>query len=300
MRSKKSLVIAAGAMLSMGVIAVSSPGRRALVKIVSVIAPASVTQSNQDVEQRAKARHGWGPAITNSVVRGSIIYYDPNGMPVRVAGVTIYRKHPDRLRVELARGGAVEVRGFDGSGAWKAGTAAISEEEGRDVRALLRVFPERLFVTRGGGARYREAGQRIDEDTVEETGPIAASPSGQQGQTRLKVTEQVEMEDEVGPRGEQGRAGDRRLVYYSISREDATVEAVQWLEPQDPRREVEDRSAALIDARAEFGDWRRVEGALLPYRIRHQWGGKVDYEIRVSEVLLNQEMPDTIFQNPNR
>jgi len=300
MRSKRSLAIAVGAMLLLCVVAVSNPGRRALARMASVMAPAPVTQTNQDVEQRAKARHGWGPGITSSVVRGSIIYYDPNGMPVRVAGVTIYRKHPDRLRVELDRAGEVETRGFDGAGAWKAGAETISEEEARDIRALLRVFPERLFVTRGAGARYREAGQRVDEDVVEETVPIAASPNGEQGRRRVKVTHQVEMEDELGPRGEQGRAGDRRLVYYSINPEDATVEAAQWLEPLDPRREVEDRSAVLIDSRVEFGDWRRVEGALLPFRIMHQWGGRVDYEIRVSEVLVNQEMPDTIFQNPNR
>src|SRR5829696_8460390 len=118
-RNKKRLVIAAGAMVLLAVVGLSSPGRRALARMASIITPALVTQNNQDVEQRARARHGWGPGITNSVVRGSIIYYDSNAMPVRVAGVAIYRKHPDRLRVELDRGGVTEVRGFDGSEAWK-------------------------------------------------------------------------------------------------------------------------------------------------------------------------------------
>src|SRR5947207_15318714 len=43
------------------------------------LSPEPAVQSGQDVEQRARARHGWTPGIVNSVIRGSITFYNRDG-----------------------------------------------------------------------------------------------------------------------------------------------------------------------------------------------------------------------------
>ena len=256
-RLNKRVVLATiCAVCLLAIVGVSKPGRSALRSILSLIepaptatpapdpTPAAVTPA-PDVEQRARARHGWTSTVVNSVVRGTITYLNADGTASAPAsGFTLYRKYPELLRIEVDRGGRVEVSGFDNVKAWRTG-ATLSEEEARNIRGLLRLWPERLFITRGSGTAYREAGRRI-EDTPDTT------PGGQPQARSVALFDQIEMEDVVGPAPTSGRVGDRRSVYYYVNQASSTVEAIRWLEPADPRRSI-DEEVGLIDVRVDFG-----------------------------------------------
>ena len=230
--------------------------------------------------------------MLNSVLRGAITFYDRDGTKIGQAKLNVIRKYPERLRVELDRGDSVEVWGVDQATAWKSDAPNLSESEARDIRAWLRLCPERLFVTRGSGASYREAGERREDFK-------ASRPW--QDQVRINPPlqlQQVEVEDVIGQPPTPNRAGDRRLVTFYINRQDFTVEAARWLEPDDPNRSIDDLSAAKTDVRVDFSDWRAVGGVAWPFEIIHRLGGKVDFRITVNQVLLNQPLADALFQNP--
>jgi hypothetical protein len=285
-------LLAAGAM--------SSPGRTALRSVLTALHITSATPEG-DVEQRARARHGWSAAVANSVVRGKITYYDRNGMATRQVRLTLMRKYPDRLRVEIDDRGTVVTSGFDGTATWKSGSLNLGEEEARDIRAMLRIGPERLFVTRGGGGRYREVGRRIDEDRGASPDPKDFPPTGAKPRGKQKVLDQIETEDTIGLPPLLGqRVGDRRLVYYYVNREDSTIETARWLEPDDPRQMADDANTPLLDMRVDYSDWRRVDGVLWPFEVTCSKGGSLHYRIVAEEVSANQHMADTIFHNPNR
>jgi hypothetical protein len=301
LQGKRLALLAAALVGLLAVAGVSKPGRATLGKIISAaglgrerhsygaVADATddvkETAASQDVEQRARAAHGWQASVTNSIVRGELLRFDPNGTLQQQWAITVYRKYPDRLRVEIQRIGAVDVFGMDNSGAWKAGAASLSEPEARDVRAFLRLFPERLFLNRAGGASYREVGQRF-EDRVE----VPAQPV---------FFDQVEAEDLIGPPPAPPRPGDRRMLYYYVDQEASLVSTARWLEPDDPTQLIDDPGVSLTDVRVDFADWRTVSGMKWPFRITHQLGGRVDFRIDMNQVLVNQSMPDTFFQRPN-
>src|SRR5262249_28366981 len=134
---------------------VSKPGRGMLARLIDRFAahqqsPTAVAERSRDgldVEQRARAAHGWTPQIANSVAQGSISYYDASGVATSQHAITITRGYPDRVRVEINRGANVEVFGFDQTSSWKRGAAKLKDTEARDIRAFARMCPERLFVT---------------------------------------------------------------------------------------------------------------------------------------------------------
>jgi hypothetical protein len=305
MKEKRFQVAAVIVIYLLAAAALSSPGRATIRRAFSTITgsqpeasvsngaePAAMAQVGEDLESRARARHGWNVGVINSVMSGTITFYDRDGTTTGQANLTVYRKYPDRLRVELNRGGSVEVWGFDQTDAWRTSNRSLGEREARDVRSWLRLCPERLFTTRGGGASYREAGQRREDFQ-------AGRPW--QGQVRSNPPlqlQQVEMEDTIGLPPSPTRTGDRRLVTYYINRQEFTIESARWLEPDDPNRRTEDISAAKTDVRVDFSDWRRVGGVLWPFDIVHWQGGKVDFRISITQMQINQSLVDTIFQNP--
>jgi hypothetical protein len=230
--------------------------------------------------------------VLNSVARGVITTYDRNGEVTGHNGITIYRKYPDRLRVELGVGTQVEAQGFDHQQAWKAGATSLTAQQARDIRAWLRASPERLFVTRGGSS-YREVGRRVEDyrPATPWQGPTRQGPT---------VLEQVEVEDIIGPVAANRRqSADRRLVDYYIDKENAVVVAARWLEPEDPQQVADDPATSSLDVRLDFATWSQVEGVLWPMQVTHWLGGRVDFRIDLESVQLNQQMPDTLFQNPN-
>lgn len=285
---KKVQIAVIAAILLLAAVASSKPGRAALVKVISMVRPqptvttttAVAPQTARDVEERARARHGWTRDIRTSVMRGSIIYYDSEEQPTGQWAVSIYRKYPESVRVEISRRDGTLAMGFDGRDAWKTGESAPTPEEARDIRSLIRIWPERLFVTRDSGAGYREAGNRIEE-----------LASGEQ-----VFLDQVEMEDEVG----QVRSADLRQVYYYVNRDSSFVEAARWLEPDNPARRVDETGVALRDMRADFGSFREAGGVMWPTEITHRSGGRIAFRIKVNEVKVNQPLPDSMFQRSGR
>jgi hypothetical protein len=249
-----------------------------------------------DVEQRARAAHGWSNSIATSVAQGSIIYYDSSGRATGQYAITLTRGYPDRVRVDINRGSS-DASGFDQTSAWEGGVVNLTDVQARDIRAVARFCPERLFVERDAGAPYREAGQRIEDPappgTLADwtTASSIASPS----QT---VFDQVEMTDSLGPVPTKSNPGDVRRIYYYVDSATSLVSTARWLEPDSPRKSIDDATAAFTDIRVDFGDWRDVNGVKLPFKVTHSTGGRVDFRILWNELTLNQSIPDSIFQMP--
>src|SRR5262249_7103707 len=163
-RSKKTVFAAVALGLMTGLVA-ASPTRTVFKRLIARVAPSLAigseptitrlpqvqTPAGTDVEQRARTAHGWSSAISNSVAQGSIIYYDINGRASAQYSITISRAYPDRVRVDINRGGVVEAFGFDQVIAWRRGAPILTASQLRDIRSFARLCPERLFVSRAAG-----------------------------------------------------------------------------------------------------------------------------------------------------
>lgn len=297
--TRKKLLITSVLVGLLGISALSQTGRATFSTVLAFIrapesASAPAVSFVGDVEERARARHGWDKQLVlNSVARGTLTYYDDNGMAISRANLMLYRKYPDRLRLEVERNGVTEVSGFDQVQAWKSGSATPSEEEAREIRGWLRMWPERLFTSRGAGARYREAGRRIEDD---EAAKNSMTPSG--NSPALSVTyDQVEMEDTLGPPPTSARAGDRRLIYYYVNQDSSVVTTARWLEPDDPRQPIDALNFTAVDMRIGFTGWQEFDGVLWPTEIICNRGGKKFLKIQLQEVKINQPLNDTIFHS---
>jgi hypothetical protein len=302
MTKKKLLIITVIVVGLLGISGISQTGRTSVSKLFALLKgqqTAAPAVPKGDVEQRARIKHGWDKQpVNNSLVHGTIVYYDNNGMAVKQANLTLYRKYPERIRIELESNGNTEIVGFDQSQAWKSGRASLTEEEARDIRAFIRMWPERLFTNRGGGARYKEAGTRIEDDKSARNVPTPPQADSKAPDKTTLIFDQVEIEDSLGPASTASRAGDRRLIYYSVNREDAVVTAARWLEPDDPRQRLEDPSLSATDMRVNFSAWKEIEGILWPAEITCIKGGKKSFRIELSDVKINQQMNEGIFQRP--
>lgn len=284
--TKRMMVVGVAAVLLTTAVTMSKPGRSALGRVMALIAPATKTVSeatepvpdSTDIEQRSRQKHGWNAGVTSSMVRGEIIYFDSDEKPIEQWAVTIYRKYPEQARVEIDRGKGLEVYGFDGSNAWKSGTARLTQEAARDIRAMIRIWPERLFMTRAAGAAYREAGQRVEP-----------------GEGGTVICDQVEMEDSIGPAA--ASVADRRQVSYYINRASSMIETARWLEPDDPSSRVDEANVALRDVRVDFAKWKSVSGLLWPMEITHREGGRIDFRIQLNEAVVNPQISDSLFRD---
>jgi hypothetical protein len=290
---KKSFAISVVLVCLLAAAGFSKPGRATINKLASVFSPQP--PPSPDVEQRARERHGWKDKnIQNSIVRGTVSYFDRSGTEVRRMAITLYRKYPDHLRIEVERDGIMTVSGFDGKDAWRDGVSTITEVEARQIREMLRIWPERLFHARDGGAQYKEKGRHVEDyrPAVPGREPVVFE--------RPMVLQQIEVDDTIGSNERaQGKGRDRRRVSYMISEENSAVYLARWMEPVDPGQEIDDNGPQM-DVRVDFSRWREMEGILCPMEITHWRGGKVDYRIDVSEVLFDQQMPATLFQDPNK
>jgi hypothetical protein len=191
------------------------------------------------------------------------------------------------MRVVIDRAGSVETIGFDQEAAWKEGSRTLTEAQARDIRAWLRFWPDRLFTSRARGAGYREPGRRLEDIRP-------ATPWREAAQLEQpSVLEQVEVRDSIGP------SGDRRAVTYYIDSNGLLLKSARWLEPDDPSR-ADDPRAPKMDSRIDFGNWVERAGVMWPMEITRWLGGEVEFRIEVNDVRVNQQLSDSLFQNPAR
>src|SRR5262245_49355807 len=95
------VVIAAVALCALAAAGLTAPGRSGLGRVLSVARPSSgpravpvpsPSPAGPDIEQKARAAHGWRASIQDSVVTGEINYFDRNGFITRQAAIKILRK----------------------------------------------------------------------------------------------------------------------------------------------------------------------------------------------------------------
>jgi hypothetical protein len=300
-RKKTILTAAAVTICMLAVAGVSRPGRDVISKAFFLVKgavmgggtnSASMTPPGQDAEQRAREKHGWGKGLVNSIVRGTITYYK-NDLVVRQARLTLYYKFPDRVRVEEENDGIISACGSGTDGEWKLRSDSLTEEEKRDIRGWLRVWPVRLFVGRSATAGYRELGSRVE-------GARPLLPGRDRGESaEATLLDEVEVKDSIARLD--GRGGsDQRAIYYLIDSENSIIKSARWIEPDNPDDSVDDPNAQTKEVRVDYFGWRRFEGVLLPTQVTRWVGGKADFTIDISEALVNQQLPNTVFQNPSR
>jgi hypothetical protein len=301
LRNRKGLV-SFGAVLVflLAAAGVSQPGRQSARRLLAALggtpttavpSASSASASAPDVEQRARAHHGWGPTILDSVAKGSITWYDRSGATTRQGTLVVYRKFPDLLRVEVTANQTTEVSGFDATNPWRSGQASLADAAARDIRQWLRCSPERLFLTKGLGAGYREPGRRV-EDHIPPTpwqGPVDLA--------QAREYDQVELIDLIGPAAPLKGAVDRRRVTYLIDRQTSLVAAARWLEPADATQSAQNPNTRLVETRIDFSRWRDVAGVQWPYAITHWSGGRVDFRVALTGVQMNQNLAAPLFQN---
>jgi hypothetical protein len=305
-RNRKPIALGAGAalVLLLAAAGLSRPVRRSAQKLFAAVTgsspshtdPASldgtVAVASPDVGQRALTHHGWTAAILDSVAKGSITWYDRSGAITRQGTLVIYRKFPDLLRVEITANQTTEVSGFDATNPWRSGQASLADAAARDIRQWLRCSPERLFVTRELGVGYREPGRRVEDHIP---------PTPWQGAVDLALAreyDQAELIDLIGPATLTTGAVDRRRVTYLVDRQTSLIAAARWLEPADPKQSADSPTTRLVETRVDFSQWRDVAGVQWPYAITHWSGGRVDFQVKLTQVLLNQPLQDNLFQTP--
>jgi hypothetical protein len=299
---RKMLIASAVAIFLAGVVGLSQPGRRSAQKLLAAVTgsgpsridPASgrgtVAATSPDVAQRALTHHGWTAAILDSVAKGTITWYDRSGSTTRQSSLVVYRKFPDLLRVEVTSGATADISGFDGTIAWKSGQSSLDDATARDIRQWLRCSPERLFLTRGLGAGYREPGRRVEDH-------IPPTPwQGAVDLAQAREYDQAELIDLIGPATLTTGTVDRRRLTYLVDRQTSLIAAARWLEPADPKQSADSPGTRLVETQVDFSLWRDVGGVQWPYQIAHWSGGRVDFRVNLTQVLLNQHPLDKLFQ----
>ncbi len=294
------LRLALGVMASLAaltVIALSGPGKAAVNQLLAAVSqrddqqPRSIaTPTTPEWAEQARTRHGWTAGVNNTVLQGSISFYNRDGSSAGTGSLVIYRRYPDLLRVEMTRGGNVQVFGFNGNQAWSGTNTNLPPALARDIRQWLRLSPERLFTGRVTGRSYREAGGRRED---------FRPGSPWQGQQQINPPRQLllaEVEDLLGAPPDANQAGDRRLITYYLNAQNYTIETARWLEPVDANRRIEEGDAAFVDLRVEYSNWQTVGGMLLPYEVVVWKGGRVDSRLQISLLLVNQNLPISLFQ----
>jgi hypothetical protein len=87
-------------------------------------------------------------------------------------------------------------------------------------------------------------------------------------------------------------------VYYYVDAATSMVSTARWLEPDNPRKSIDDGTASFTDIRVDFSDWRPASGVKWPFKLVHSTGGRVDFKIVLNEVIVNQSLADAVFQKP--
>lgn len=291
--TRRQISIGAGVLVVLlASVGFSRPGRAAFGKLYAVLGGSTIgrpTPPADDAEKRAKNKQGWNKPPQSAVMLGTITYFDPTGAVARQGKVSLYRQYPEKFRIDIEHQGVIIARGFDGDTTWQALAQGLSERQQRDIRAWLRVFPERLFLTRGRGNAYREVGTIVEDSTPEQPGKMPTD--------FRKSLQEVEVEDEIGESGHQQR--DTQPITYLIDRETSLIYSARWLEPD----EVTPGKAAKVavssqEVRVDFGNWRQVENILWPLKLTRWQGGRLDWQIELDDVQVNRPLINSLFQQP--
>jgi len=308
--SRKVWIASALTVCAMAAAVISNPGRAGLGRVIAVIGGGGAgphrtgvgskqaTTAGVDAGQQAAAAAGWTANIHNSVTAGSITRYDRTGAATSQAGIILYMKYPESLRVDIDHGGGShDIIGFDQGSVWSSSKSGLTATDSRDIRAWLRTRPERLFAKRGGGAAYREAGVV----TVDHIPGMPWQPAKDLDASIALQLAQIEIIDDMNPRPVAGTGtpwSDRRRNYYYVNTNGWLIASERWMEPDDPTQDPDSLKVSKTAVEIDYGNYQQSGGVQWPFDIVHWYGGKVDYRITVASVKVNQPLQDTLFQKP--
>ncbi len=173
--------------------------------------------------------------------------------------LVVWRKRPDRLRVETTLAGQTSIQAFDGRQAWwlvpalAAEARAMPPERERFFRRQSR-FADPLVS-------WKEAGSRLELLDGEADG----------GGSALKLT-----------------AANGREVLFAIDAASGLLRASA----------LPGNAGAEGAAEVLYGDWRPVDGLQMPFAIENRAGGRTRVRIVLDAVQIDPPLPESLFAMP--
>lgn len=176
--------------------------------------------------------------------------------------LVVWRKRPDRLRVETTLAGQTSIQAFDGRRAWWLVPAlapeaqAMPPERERFFRRQARFADPLVF--------WKEQGSRLE---------LLDGEAGAAGLSQaLKLTE----------------PGGREILFF--------IDAASGLlrASAEPGGAGKEREAAEV----LYGDYRPVDGLQLPFTIENRAAGRTRVRIVLNAVQVDPELPESLFAMP--
>jgi hypothetical protein len=173
-------------------------------------------------------------------------------------------KRPNKTRLEIHADGARSVRVFDGAHGWKL-------RAGRGRPEVQPYTPQE--------ARFAQAGPGIE-------GPIIGAAANRSAVKLVSL-------DQMAGR----KAHHLKVRLANGNDEDVWVDAETYLEIRHDRT-ADDPSGASRRVSVTYGDYRNVEGLMVPFLVETGGGGASADRMKIETVVLNAPLDDSTFGNP--
>ncbi|MEN3338971.1 MAG: hypothetical protein V7647_2647 [Acidobacteriota bacterium] len=246
--------------------------RRTFTLIAAVVAaacllpsPASAQTLEQIIAMNLEAKGGLEKIRATATVRmtGHVVATEDPSSGGKTATITMLAKRPNMMRREQTMGGETIVSAFDGTTLWmQRGTQPPEEAPGPQV-AYARQDAEfdSVFVD------YKEKGHRIEL--------VGREQREGQDVFHLKVT----------------KKGGPPQAYYLDARTGLEKVISVTLAPGG-------RPATTIET--QLGDYREVDGRMIPFSIRQLVNGTVSASTTLEKVEFNVPADDALFKMPSK
>jgi outer membrane lipoprotein-sorting protein len=175
----------------------------------------------------------------------------------------IYRKQPDKNRTEIVFQENTIVQAYDGETGWMINPMMGTNEPQKMPEQMTEVMKEQKFESEL--VDYKEKGHKAELEGTEEI-------MGRQAY-KIRLTR---------------NNGD--IEYYFFDTESKL--------PVMERRSIKVGPMQGQDAETFLGDYREVNGFMLPHMIDVKSGGQSVQRLKIEEYVLNEDIDDSLFEFP--
>jgi outer membrane lipoprotein-sorting protein len=175
----------------------------------------------------------------------------------------IYREQPDKNRSEIIFQGDTIVQAFDGETGWMINPMMGTSAPQKMPEEMAEMMKEQKFESEL--VDYREKGHMVE---LEGTESVAGSEA-----YKIKLTR---------------NNGDTEYYFFDTESNLPVME----------RRPIKYGPMEGQDAETFIGDYREVEGMMLPHTIEVKSGGQTVQKLNIKEYALNEDIEDSLFSLP--
>jgi outer membrane lipoprotein-sorting protein len=181
------------------------------------------------------------------------------------APLTIQVKRPNLLRLEMTFQGKTVVQAFDGDIAWTINPLGNSEPK-QSSEEDTRAAQESSDFIGGNLVDYKSKGNAVELVDTEDVDGIAVY--------KLKITE---------------KSGSVEFDY---------LDAKRFLPIKTEGRRKQLGTEVLYESR--IGDYKPVEGVLMPFRVKQMVNGRLAMEITIEKMDANVPVDKAVFKMPEK